>query len=220
MKFITEEDLRLRYRKEQFTEYEPEQGTRLTPGARQFLSDRGIRIPLENSMRNLSSMEANPITEPDRTRSNDVNCERISESIHEMWRLKLKALQAEFLQAGSDLMQNDVLTAGEVFNLERCLAQIGQDKNDWSDWKTLCPPCESIGPENSGLLMDDCFEVTGFHAQSPSGKSLIKLHVLRCSLRELEAQLPEEKKEMAHYIINHLSQMICHLFGGKLCQKK
>ena len=42
MKFITEDELRFLYRKEPFTTYEPEPGTRLTPGARQFLLDRGI----------------------------------------------------------------------------------------------------------------------------------------------------------------------------------
>ena len=42
MKFITEDELRYLYRKEPFTTYEPEPGTRLTPGARQFLLDRGI----------------------------------------------------------------------------------------------------------------------------------------------------------------------------------
>ena len=44
MKFITEQDLRSRYRAEPFTSYTPEPGTRLTPGARQFLTDRGIRL--------------------------------------------------------------------------------------------------------------------------------------------------------------------------------
>ena len=38
MRFITEEDLRQRFRRERFTEYEPEAGTRLTPGARQIFS--------------------------------------------------------------------------------------------------------------------------------------------------------------------------------------
>jgi hypothetical protein len=52
MRFITEEDLRQRFRRERFTEYEPEAGTRLTPGARQFLSDRGIRLTeTENGVR-------------------------------------------------------------------------------------------------------------------------------------------------------------------------
>ena len=44
MKFITEDELRYLYRKEPFTTYEPEPGTRLTPGARQFLLDRGIDL--------------------------------------------------------------------------------------------------------------------------------------------------------------------------------
>ena len=42
MKFITEDELRYLYRKEPFTTYEAEPGTRLTPGARQFLLDRGV----------------------------------------------------------------------------------------------------------------------------------------------------------------------------------
>ena len=44
MKFITEEDLRDLYRKEPFTAYALEPESRLTPGARQFLSDRGINM--------------------------------------------------------------------------------------------------------------------------------------------------------------------------------
>lgn len=47
MKFITEEDLRDLYRKEPFTEYVIEPGTRITPGARQFLADRQIFLPDE-----------------------------------------------------------------------------------------------------------------------------------------------------------------------------
>ena len=47
MKYITEADLRNLYRTTPFTTYETEPGTRLTPGARQFLGDRGIRVPDE-----------------------------------------------------------------------------------------------------------------------------------------------------------------------------
>lgn len=41
MRFLTEEDLRLLYRNTPFAEYHIEPGTRLTPGGRQFLNDRG-----------------------------------------------------------------------------------------------------------------------------------------------------------------------------------
>ena len=42
MKYITEADLRDLYRTTPFTTYETEPGTRLTPGARQFLGDLSL----------------------------------------------------------------------------------------------------------------------------------------------------------------------------------
>ena len=48
MKFITEEDLRDLYKKQPFTNYDLQPGERLTPGARQFLVDRGINMYDEN----------------------------------------------------------------------------------------------------------------------------------------------------------------------------
>lgn len=49
MKFITEDVLRLRYRKESFTEFTLALGTRLTPEAYQFLVDRRITMIDENT---------------------------------------------------------------------------------------------------------------------------------------------------------------------------
>ena len=48
MKYITEYDLRVRFQQQPFTEYQLKEGTRLTPGAKQFLSDQRIGI-LEES---------------------------------------------------------------------------------------------------------------------------------------------------------------------------
>ena len=44
MKFITEYDLRARFQQQPFTEYQLSEDIRLTPGARQFLSDQRITI--------------------------------------------------------------------------------------------------------------------------------------------------------------------------------
>lgn len=225
MKFITEEDLRLEYRKQPFTEYQPKEGTRLTPGARQFLTDWGIRLPVEEKPKIRSMWAQQESAElPQPPKPAPQSSPKMTVESNEAWRLGVKRLQAQFLQTGLDLMQEDVLNAGQVFDLERYLARLLQDEEPTTqtsptDWQTLCPQCTGIGPDNSGLLMEDCFEVTAFHAQSPGGKSIVKLHLLRCSLRELEPQLPRQKQEMAHRIINRLSQMICHSFGGKVCQK-
>ena len=42
MRFITEHELREQYKAAPFTSYEVAEGTRLTPGAREFLMDRGM----------------------------------------------------------------------------------------------------------------------------------------------------------------------------------
>ena len=56
-------------------------------------------------------------------------------------------------------------------------------------WEMLCPACtESI--KLCGKCLADCFEITGFHAQSPNGRVVIRLHVLRSRLRKLEMELP------------------------------
>ncbi|MEG2936611.1 MAG: cobalamin adenosyltransferase, partial [Clostridium sp.] len=44
MKFITEEYLRDLFRKEPFDTYKLNEGQRLTPGARQYLSDKRIEL--------------------------------------------------------------------------------------------------------------------------------------------------------------------------------
>lgn len=210
MKFITEQDLRSRYRAEPFSSYMPEPGTRLTPGARQFLTDRGIRLETDGPKK-----PAVPTEQP-AARSAET-----SDAPKADWKLELKELQAEFLQAGLDLMDRDVLAAGQVFDLERKLALLtGEESVVQAEWLALCPRCTGIGPENCGQGMEDCFEVTGFHAQTPGGKTLVRLHLLRCGLRRLETRLPEEKKLPIHCIINRLSQMICHSLGGNVCQKK
>ena len=58
----------------------------------------------------------------------------------------------------------------------------------------LCPACTGIGPENCRKCLADCFEITGFHAQSPNGRVVIRLHVLRSRLRKLERELPDDRK--------------------------
>ena len=230
MRFITEEDLRQRFRRERFTEYEPEAGTRLTPGARQFLSDRGIRLTeTENGVRpgngqtGFGKKEAGSSLKQNE-QPRETEAEERSQGAHPAeelpcWQLELGNLQADFLQAGLDLQREDVLVSKEIFELERNLARLasGEEMAEGERrWEMLCP---AIGPENCRKCLADCFEITGFHAQSPNGRVVIRLHVLRSRLRKLERELPDDRKEMAHCIINRLSQMICHGFGGKICQK-
>ena len=57
MKFITEYDLRARFNEQPFTDYRIEKNTRLTPGARQFLSDRRITLLEDGADRSVKVQE-------------------------------------------------------------------------------------------------------------------------------------------------------------------
>lgn len=216
MRFLTEEDLRLLYRNAPFVEYHIEPGTRLTPGGRQFLNDRGIRVCGERA-------SARPVAVGNAQAAGNAQvagpllpaAPTSPASSHEL--LALRRAQSIFLSTGAELLDYSVVTAGEVFELERVLASAAA--GDFTR-EPECPSCTGISAKNAGELLEDCFEVTGFHAQLEAGKEIVRLHGLRCELRCLEAELSGGRKRAVRTIINRLSQMICRAIGGTVCQRK
>ena len=216
MRFLTEEDLRLLYRNTPFAEYHIEPGTRLTPGGRQFLNDRGIRVCGERA-------SARPVAVGNAQAAGNAQvagpllpaAPTSPASSHEL--LALRRAQSIFLSTGAELLDYSVVTAGEVFELERLLASAAA--GDFTR-EPECSACTGISAKNAGELLEDCFEITGFHAQLEAGKEIVRLHGLRCELRCLEAELSEGRKRAVRIIINRLSQMICRAIGGTVCQRK
>ncbi|ABX41797.1 hypothetical protein [Lachnoclostridium phytofermentans] len=210
MKFITEDDLRILFRREPFTFYDIPTGNRLTPGARQFLVDKKVPIsndPMVVKRKNEKSTEI----KVEASKKEDAPKKEICK---EVFQLKKKTLQAQFLEAGLELLSRDVLLAQQVFDLERTLFFIGKEGREEV---ITCKNCTGFHEGNMHESFEDCFEITGFHAQSEKGKEIVLLHRLRCNVRELAA---EAENENLNPIINRLSQMICLEYGGKLCQRK
>ncbi len=224
MRFLTEEDLRLLYRNAPFAEYHIEPGTRLTPGGRQFLNDRGVRIcgDMRGCGERRDGREARSGNAGKSIRCRPISAAPTSTAAHtsavtphEL--LALRRAQSIFLNTGAELLEHSVVTAGEVFELERLLA--AATAGDFTREPEF-PACTGINAENAGELLEDCFEVTGFHAQLEAGKEIVRLHGLRCELRCLEAELSGGRKRAVRIIINRLSQMICRAIGGTVCQRK
>ena len=224
MRFLTEEDLRLLYRNSPFAEYRIEPDTRLTPGGRQFLNDRGVRICGECEVAGRGGMAGKPGVEtpgnPSATASTSATAHTSAAPTSPATPHELRALrraQSIFLNIGAELLEHSVVTAGEVFELERLLAAAAA--GDFTKEPEF-PACTGINAENAGELLEDCFEITGFHAQLEAGKEIVRLHGLRCELRCLEAELSGGRKRAVRIIINRLSQMICRALGGTTCQRK
>lgn len=225
MKFITENDLRDINKKEPFTTYEIEPGARLTPGARQFLSDRGINM-----------FDSDPFI-----KKNTVNVKQSSELLQsknnwkkKILRSKMKSMEALFLIVGEELLSGDVLLAQSVINLGKQFSSIKNVvEGKGLAEKLCCKECAGINLDNFSDELDDCFEITEFHMQLKKGRKIIILHRLRCALQEIEpivlelydgcnedSELCSDVVEKINQIINTLSQMICSVFGGGKCQRK
>jgi len=222
MKFITEEDLRTIYKDKPFTSYEIETGTRLTPGARQFLQDRHIAV---YSADGTAMQEGDGVVVGQYNRNRNggtpdlLNIKRLEAA--------LKSTNAVFLETASGLLDKDPVMAQKVLELADNFSDIKKMHEEGRSFPALaCTPCSGINADNFSSDLGDCFEITSFHLQIPKGKEILLLHSLRCALYEFQVVLMEvhctnkEIPERVNQIINRLHQMICIAFGGDGCQRQ
>ncbi|OAA83393.1 hypothetical protein [Clostridium ljungdahlii] len=250
MKFITEIDLRDLYRKEPFTDYELKLGTRLTPEASQFLSDKGINMFDDRSYykkKNVVNKEQpvkkeqieDKVQVVEKVQTKDESQTAADTKKKNNWKKKklynkMKSTEALFLITEEELLNKDILWAQNVISLGKQFTKIRNAIQGKGSVENLCiKECTAINFSNYSLDLDDCFEITEFHMQLKKGRDIIILHRLRCALREiepfiLEAYEDSEDKDALcsdtigkiNQIINALSQMICSIFGGTKCQRK
>lgn len=224
MRYITEEDLRTIYKVKPFTSYEIETGTRLTPGARQFLQDRHIAVYSADGTA-MHEGDGVVVGQYNRNRQNGngtpdlLNKKRLEAAIRSTGTL--------FLKTASDLLDKDPVLAQKVLILGDNFNDIKKMSEEGRSFPALtCTPCTGINDENFSCETGDCFEITSFHIQMAKGKEILLLHELRCSLYEFLVVLMEthctnkEIPERVNQIINQLHQMICIAFGGDGCQRK
>jgi ethanolamine utilization cobalamin adenosyltransferase len=225
MKFITEDDLRDLYRKEPFAEYVTEPGTRLTPGARQFLADRQIFLP-DDDPAMIAKIAAKARAEAAPKESIKILCSKKLTS-------RLKSVEALFLAIAEDLLGRDVLLTQKLISLKKTFTEIISSLDGGKASEPLiCESCTGICEENFSQDLGDCFEITEFHIQLAKGKEIISLHRLRCALREIEFDILEsfdgsagkaqceEVLSKVNQIVNTLSLLICYAAGGEKCQRK
>jgi len=223
MRFITEDDLRDLYKIEPFTNYDIEPGTRITPGARQFLADRGINMFDDIPVKKIE-LNSTKKTGHSKCLNNSRNRKLIS---------RMNSMGALFLLTSEELLSRDVCLAQKVINLSKQFADIKKMVDGKGAAEDLCcEKCTGINEECFSEYLEDCFEINEFHIQLEKGKEILLLHRLRCELHEIETFIMEfyencEDKDASgediirkiNQLCNTLSQMICTSFGGDKCQK-
>lgn len=218
MKFITENDLRALYKAQPFSSYDPKEGERLTPGARQFLIDRGINMYGGRSEKS-----------PARAARSAIPAETASEHEKRWLKLKLEAERLRFLRAEKKLLASDVQMAQKLTALGRQLSLLALCTSDNYEVADLfCTGCAGMDEENFSQPLSDCVAVNDFCMQLEQAEALLTLAELRSDLRLLQLELAEkihdEKLQeklttKLNQIINRLSQLICQTMGGRACQR-
>jgi hypothetical protein len=222
MRFVTEEELRDEYKGAPFSSYTPKDGTRLTPGARQFLMDRGLldyedELPFPAPAGAVSP--AKPTAKP---ASSDADSKRFYAALEDA--------KIRFYRAGIELSGfADIAISQRITALGTQLARLKTGADISHDLGFAA--CTGIKSDNFSDLLEDCFEIGEFHVQGENGRVIVTLHGLRTGLRLLELSLNglclkgscDETRNAAvrgvHEIINILSRMICAAFGSQVCQK-
>ncbi len=229
MKFITESDLRDLYKNRPFTDYNLQEGERLTPGARQFLLDRGIDMYDKNDPFICGKADTTCKTEENTPVKKDKQ-KTAGEYSNRRLCARLKIIQTDFLITVEELLGRDVCLSQQLMSLYKHLSSIidcaKEDNCKVSDLS--CAACTGINEGNFSCNIGECFEITEFHMQVEKRREMLLLDRLRNELYELDIMLPElTSSELAdimsnklNQIINSISQMICAAMGGKECQRK
>lgn len=218
MRFITEDELRTCYKKEPFTSYQLEDGTKLTPGARQFLQDRGI-LMFQGSKSSVKNGSVPQSKIPVKGAECDISNKKFS--------IKVKLIEVKFLKTASDLLKSDVDMAERIINLRRKLSEI-KDKEFKGE---IISEVKISGTEKSECEKLRDLDITEFHIQLEKGNEILLLSELKLILEEFLIDIPsyftgEDRERSSKVsnriedIIKEISLMIHAAYGGNVCQSK
>ncbi|KHD45967.1 hypothetical protein ACVRZD_07965 [Streptococcus hongkongensis] len=196
MKFLTEDDLRLKYHDFPFETFTIETNTRLTPGAKTFLMDRKITI-FDNN---------NPLEKKKNSFLKAVNSKnrlQVSHLSHALKDNQIYLLRCEFLKVASDLVSVDLSLAQELAILEHHLGTIEASDN-------LSLP--SLKIDTSSDYVDSVYLVNNLSTvslflQMDKGKILSRLYPLYF---QTEAYLENNPSKALEMVGQRLGQLIAY----------
>lgn len=206
MIFMTEEELRRLYRKEPFKEYILDDNTRLTPGGRQFLVDRKIKI--------VDSKEQ----DFKKVKTSNLEIQKKDEEALLNLQLDHQLLQAIFLEKARTIYDYDQLLANQVFEWVSVLKAVEEKKVltelPWSSNTNL-----GLGQNIFSHQVD--FRMNKDLALAPNGREATSLNVLYHMLRrfchQYEHVLDEEQSIVLMKMLHHISRTMMSILGGSIC---
>lgn len=180
MRFITEMELRDLYKKEPFVEYTLSKETKLTPGARQFLTDRripfeaGVRRPKVKSPQGTAQQEGTDAVQPEwRTKKLFRRMEH-TESLFLM-------MAANLSRAGNIILAENVIALGKYLRNARNACKEQKEPAPVQFWgcsaSELRNRADAAGQDENALWLD---------GDGSKGTEVVFLNYLRTAVRDIE----------------------------------
>lgn len=196
LKFITEDYLKDLYRKQTFKDFDLKEGQRLTPGGRQYLLDKGIKI---NS--NLPTSNKNNFKEEKLNVEENIKIDKFKNDIEENLNknrliYKFKALETLFISSASEILNEDIKLAQRVVDLGRNIKSIRESIEENRELEIV------INKDNN--IIFETFEVTDIYMHLKNSKSILNLYYLFCKLQEFkyEIVLSFQEEELDKVLMN------------------
>ena len=186
LKFITEEYLKDLYKKESFTEFNVKSDERLTPGGRQYLLDKGIKIN-----NNLPTKQEKTLNKQDvKDEVQEIDKDSYSDKKINQNKLlsKLRSLEALFLKTSIKMFNYDIKLTQNIVDLGRYIKLCREFIDGKKDLEIV--NVKNIYGENID------FELTDVYIHLKNSEEVLSLYYLFCKLEELKYEIMLEVKDI------------------------
>lgn len=199
LKFITEQCLRELYKANPFETYCLKDSERLTPGGRQFLIDRRIKIEDKFTKKKIGLNKS-------------FNTKEIK-SIPNKFFYKLKSLELQMLLIVSETMKKDTLLAQKLLNISRMFRNVEKKNED-----------ENLHISSQDI---DKLVIHDIVIHNPRSVEIFKLTSILYELEFITRGFLEDKSYENNCVIDNLNyikslmmDIVSELLGGIQCQKE
>lgn len=214
LKFITEQYLREIYKKTPFEIFKLEKEERLTPGGRQFLVDK--RIKVENKE---EKEEIKKVKEPKKEQvkfNKNINIIKVEEKINlkkSKYVYKIKSFESQLFSLVSENLEKNMPLAQKLLEVARSFRSLNK-KNSLKEEKI----------EN--IMLEDV-EIHDIYIHNKNAVGIFKLHSILYEMsfleeEVLESEIDDDMKiflQNLKYVKSKIFNIVVELLGGEQCQK-
>lgn len=207
LKFITEQYLREIYKKMPFEIFKLEKEQRLTPGGRQFLTDKRIKIESVEEVKSTKNDLKGKIET-----AKDKNKEKVVFIKKNKYFYKIKSLESQLFSLVSENLDKNISLAQRLLEITRNFRNLNRENNLKEERK-------------KDVILED-INIHDIYIHNKNAVEIFKLHSILYEINYLEEDILEKDDnnegakvfvQNLKYIKSEIFKIVVDLLGGEQC---